>query len=43
MQPGEPETSTQQQTLDAAHPQRFGHRRPAPPKLPAVAWINQPS
>ncbi len=35
-----------QQTLDAAyatHPERFGHRRPAPPKLPAVAWINQPS
>jgi len=20
-----------------------GHRRPQPPKLPAVAWINQPS
>lgn len=35
-----------QQTLDTAyatHPERFGHRRPAPPKLPAVAWINQPS
>ena len=35
-----------QQTLDAAyaaHPERFGHRRPAPPTLPAVAWINQPS
>jgi transposase InsO family protein len=35
-----------QQTLDAAyatHPERFGHRRPAPPKLPALAWINQPS
>ncbi len=35
-----------QQTLDAAyatHPERFGHRRPTPPKLPAVAWINQPS
>jgi putative transposase len=35
-----------QQTLDTAyatHPERFGHRRPAPPKLPTVAWINQPS
>lgn len=35
-----------QATLDtayAAHPERFGHRRPAPPKLPADAWINQPS
>lgn len=35
-----------QQALDgayAAHPERFGHRRPAPPKLPTTAWINQPS
>ena len=35
-----------QQTLDAAyaaHPQRFGHRRPEPPKIPTEAWINQPS
>lgn len=35
-----------QHTLDAAyatHPERFGHRRPAPPKLPTIAWINQPS
>jgi putative transposase len=35
-----------QQTLDtayAAHPERFGHRRPHPPKLPTAAWINQPS
>ena len=35
-----------QQTLDgayAAHPERFGHRRPTPPKLPTIAWINQPS
>ncbi len=35
-----------QRTLDAAyaaHPERFGHRRPDPPKLPTVAWINQPS
>lgn len=34
-----------QQTLDtayAAHPQRFD-RRPTPPKLPAEAWINQPT
>ena len=35
-----------QVTLDAAyatHPDRFGRRRPAPPKLPTAAWINQPS
>jgi putative transposase len=35
-----------QHTLDAAytaHPERFGHRRPTPPTLPAEAWINQPS
>jgi putative transposase len=35
-----------QATLDAAyaaHPHRFGHRRPRPPKLPTQAWINQPS
>ena len=41
------EVRTQRQaTLDAAyaaHPDRFGHRRPAPPKLPTAAWINQPS
>ena len=33
-------------TLDtayAANPARFGHRRPHPPKLPTVAWINEPS
>jgi putative transposase len=33
-------------TLDAAYaanPARFGHRRPSPPKLPTIAWINQPS
>ena len=33
-------------TLDAAHaahPHRFGHRRPEAPKLPKAAWINQPS
>jgi len=33
-------------TLDAAYaanPARFGHRRPEPPKLPTVAWINEPS
>ena len=32
-------------TLDAAYqanPDRFRHRRPEPPKLPSVAWINQP-
>jgi putative transposase len=35
-----------QHTLNAAyaaHPERFGNHRPQPPKLPAVAWINQPS
>ena len=33
-------------TLDAAYaanPTRFRHRRPTPPKLPTVAWINEPS
>jgi len=33
-------------TLDAAYaanPSRFRHRRPSPPKLPTVAWINEPS
>jgi putative transposase len=33
-------------TLDAAYaanPARFRHRPPTPPKLPTVAWINQPS
>lgn len=33
-------------TLDAAYadnPARFRHRRPHPPKLPTVAWINEPS
>jgi len=32
-------------TLDAAYasnPARFRHRRPEPPKLPTVAWINEP-
>ena len=35
-----------QTTLDdayAANPARFRHRRPSPPKLPTVAWINEPS
>ena len=35
-----------QATLDAAsaaHPERFGNRRPQAPKLPKAAWINQPS
>ena len=27
----------------AAHPDRFHSRRPTPPKLPTVAWINDPS
>jgi putative transposase len=33
-------------TLDAAYaanPARFRHRRPTPPKLPTIAWINQPT
>lgn len=33
-------------TLDAAYaanPARFRHRKPHPPKLPTVAWINEPS
>jgi putative transposase len=33
-------------TLDAAYaanPTRFRHRRPHPPQLPTVAWINEPS
>jgi putative transposase len=33
-------------TLDAAYaanPDRFRHRRPAPPQLPTVAWINEPT
>jgi putative transposase len=35
-----------QQTLDAAYaanPDRFCHRTPTAPKLPTVAWINQPT
>jgi putative transposase len=35
-----------QATLDAAYnanPTRFGNRRPAPPKMPTKAWINDPS
>ena len=34
------------ETLDAAYaanPARFHHRRPTPPNLPTVAWINEPS
>jgi putative transposase len=35
-----------QVTLDAAYtanPSRFRHRRPQPPTLPTVAWINEPT
>jgi putative transposase len=35
-----------QQTLDAAYaanPDRFSHRTPTAPRLPTVAWINQPT
>lgn len=42
-----PEIRFQRQaTLDAAYaanPARFRHQRPAPPKLPTVAWINEPT
>jgi putative transposase len=34
------------ETLDAAYganPARFRHRRPTPPELPTVAWINEPT
>ena len=34
------------QTLDVAYavnPARFRHRRPTPPRLPTVAWINDPT
>jgi len=34
------------ETLDAAYaanPHRFCGRRPTPPKLPTVAWINNPT
>ena len=34
--------STTLETAYAAHPARFRHRRPEPPRLPDVAWINQP-
>ncbi len=33
-------------TLDAAYaanPARFRHRKPHPPKLPTIAWINEPT
>ncbi len=29
-------------TAYEANPSRFGHRRPKPPELPSVAWINEP-
>jgi hypothetical protein len=29
-------------TAYAAHPERFVRKPPAPPKLPTIAWINQP-
>jgi putative transposase len=35
-----------QVTLDAAYaanPARFRHRRPEPPEIPTVAWINEPT
>lgn len=30
-------------TAYAANPARFRHQRPQPPKLPAIAWINEPT
>jgi putative transposase len=30
-------------TAYTANPARFRHRRPQPPKLPTVAWINEPT
>jgi putative transposase len=33
------------ETLAAAYagnPARFRHRHPEPPKLPSIAWINEP-
>ena len=30
-------------TPDAAYPDRFRRRRPTPPALPTIAWINDPS
>jgi putative transposase len=42
-----PEVRAQRQaTLDAAYtanPARFRHQPPSPPKLPTVAWINEPT
>ena len=42
-----PEIRTRRaEVLDAAYaanPGRFCHRRPTPPKLPTVAWINEPT
>ena len=42
-----PEVRAQRaETLDAAYatnPPRFRHRRPEPPKLPTIAWINEPN
>lgn len=37
--------SQRAETLDAAYaanPVRFRHRKPEPPKLPTIAWINEP-
>ena len=30
-------------TAYTATPARFRHRRPTPPKLPTIAWINPPT
>jgi putative transposase len=27
----------------AANPRRFCNRRPTPPKMPTIAWINKPT
>ncbi len=39
-------TRARQRVLDdayAAHPERFVHGRPTPPRVPTEVWINQPS
>jgi putative transposase len=38
--------ATRSKTLNAAYttnPRRFCNRRPTPPKMPTIAWINKPT
>ncbi len=37
------EIRTQRTAILDVNPARFRHRRPAPPKLPTIAWINEPT